>query len=164
MEKHCLLIDMAPSDADTPFGYGEMNALRREHRERATASYSDALSKLWLGNGAGTVGAVSALGAAASAKLPLHKWYLLCPSAFALGLVLLGIGIVATLVSEAKWLNDHEEAMGILDLRVDGIRRPTHEIGLDFSNYRTVTAIGAAISFLAGIIIAGIAIHEILPT
>ena len=153
-----------PSDEPPlPFAHKEMAALKREHRERGAAAYADAQTKLWLGNGAGTVAAVSALGAAVSGKLSLHQWFLLCPGAFTLGLVLLGLGTLATLVGEARWLNAHEGAEGLLDLRVDLIERPTHEIGLAWSNLRTLAAVGAAVAFLVGVFAGVFAVFQSLP-
>jgi hypothetical protein len=140
-----------------------MLALRREHRERGAAAYADALSRLWLGNGAGALAALSAMGAAASARLHLHKWFIMCPGAFVLGLVLLGIGTLVTLVHEARWLNAHEEADGLLDLRVAFIQRPTHEMGLAWLNPRTLLAVGSAIAYLVGVIAGSAAVLQALP-
>jgi hypothetical protein len=143
---------MEPDDPpEIPFGYQAMVAWRRTVTDRALAETKDALSKLWLGNGAGLIASVSALGASHAAGVHAQPWFVLCPICFAVGLICLGIGSLAAIRRDVNWLRDNAEAEGILDVKVGSIRQPHEDLALVPTHPKMALAYAGGVLFLFGV-------------
>jgi hypothetical protein len=134
-----------------PFGHKELDEWRRRVTSRARLEAKDAISKLWLGNGAGLAASVTALGAPHYEHLHFDKWFITCPISFALGLISLGIGSVAALYREVDWLTRNRDADGVLDVQMSTIRSPEDELGLVPSHPKMALAYVAGVAFVLGV-------------
>jgi len=119
--------------------------------KRAEKAYAQALTSLWIGNGAAALATLSFLGASshqgqASRQLLWPLWF------FVLGLVSMGIGTFASIVREARSARSmlKANASSILDVKAGDLRGPIETAGLTFDDWRTRMACLAALFFIGG--------------
>jgi len=112
-------------------------------------TYTAALTSLWIGNGAAALATLSFVGAAWHNGEPMRAllWPLWC---FVLGLISMGVGSGVSIYRDAQSIRRLQQAQTVLELSVGDIRSPAEEAGLSFGNFRTLSAIAAAVLFVAG--------------
>jgi hypothetical protein len=136
---------MDDSSPQEPFGADAVPEGAARRLENAKKSYDQILNRLSAGNSAGALAAIAALGADKLSTKELLPALCL----FLAGLLSLGIGSFASLVSTVRILRAWESAESALDLRADAIQRPSEEAGLRF-DFQMVTGLFAAAMFLIG--------------
>jgi hypothetical protein len=136
----------AMSDPDEPFGAEVARKGTSRRLKISRKSYDQILNRLWAGNSAGALAAIGALGARVNSKEILIAFCV-----FLVGLISLGVGSFASLLSQVRILRDWENAQGILEVKASNIMKPSEEAGFRFG-FQNVTAIIALLMFLAGMI------------
>jgi hypothetical protein len=136
---------MSDSSPREPFGAEAVREGAARRLEDARQSYAQTLNRLWAGNSAGTLTAIGALGAG---KLDTKE---LLPALclFLAGLLSLGVGSVASLVSSVRILRAWENAESILDVKAGAILKPSEEAGFRL-DIRMITGLFAATMFVLG--------------
>jgi hypothetical protein len=132
-----------------------VTAALKPRLERAEKAYGQALTSLWAGNGAAALATLSFI-AATWKDGGFPRWALLPPSFFVLGVILMGIGAMATVWREARAIHRMQWATSILDMPVSVVETPAQRVGLTL-DVRAVCAILSGFSFIAGCI-AGLAL------
>jgi hypothetical protein len=114
--------------------------------------YQQAITSLWLGNGAAAGAALTFIGATwKDGRFP-HQ--LLWPlTFFVLGLISMGIGTLAYLANERTVVRQMERANSWLEFHAGGAKSPTEKAGLTFKDWRTRMAIVSGGLFVLGCLI-----------
>jgi len=118
----------------------------------AEVIYHQALTSLWLGNGAAAGAALTFIGATwKDGRFP-HQllWPLTC---FVLGLISMGVGTLAYLATERTVVRKMERANRWSQLPAGETKSPTEKAGLTFRDWRTKMAILSAGLFVLGCVI-----------
>jgi len=121
----------------------------RSRLRPAEAIYQQALTSLWLGNGAAAGAALAFIGASwKDGRFP-HQllWPLTC---FVLGLISMGIGTGIYLFTEGRIVHSMERATSFLSLPAGRAKSPTEKVGLSFKDWRTRMSILSAGFFVLG--------------
>jgi hypothetical protein len=130
------------------------NEFVRPRVERAEKAYNQTLASLWLGNGAAALAALSSIGAISrQGQFPSQLLWPLW--LFVLGLVSMGVGAFAALVSEVRSVHSmlHANATSALDFKITDIQSPVEQAGRTFDDWRTRMALLSAIFFVSGCIV-----------
>jgi hypothetical protein len=122
------------------------------HLKRVRPSYAQALASVWLANGAASLAVLSFIGA--SLKDPSFSRLFLIPLwCFALGLISMAVGTAFYLIAERNRVRTLEEHPRLLDRPLGSTRRLSESAGLTFDDWRTRSAILAAILFVIGCVL-----------
>jgi hypothetical protein len=135
------------TDNSEPFGASALSKMLSGCLEEAKKSYEQFVNRLWAGNGAGAVVALTAINGGKTHDFKL----LLALCAFVIGIVLLGIIAMCCLIWLDRVILNLESAESILDVRMDYIRRPSGYIG--FTIFRTVMNVLSTLAFLIGTVL-----------
>lgn len=135
---------------------GRAEALVAEHvkgrLKSAELDYRQALTSLWVGNGAASLAVLSFVGAVwRDGKFP-HQ--LLWPlSSFVLGLISMGVGTGMYLWGEGRSTRFMERQSSPLWFRINDIKNPSEKIGFTIKDPRTKAALLSAGMFVLGCVI-----------
>jgi hypothetical protein len=139
---------MSNSDLDESSGTASMRQEREKRLDAAKTYYGQVINRLWGGNAAGALTALSAMGTSKDSiigfELPLS---LFC---FLSGLLLLGVSSINSLWYQIRAIRDLERAEATgdpLTRNVTYIRRPSDEF---FSKFEIGLASVAALLFCFG--------------
>jgi hypothetical protein len=121
----------------------------RKRLKRAKKSYDQMTNRLWAGNAAGALAGFGALGSGKVSGIELS--FVICM--FLLGLLALGMGSAASLVTQVLRARAWEKEESMMDLKMQHILRPTEEVGL-VPNFQTFMVITAALTFVIGVALA----------
>jgi hypothetical protein len=124
----------------------------KDRLKSAELDYRQALTSLWLGNGAASLAVLSFIGAAwRDGKFP-HQ--LLWPlSSFVLGLISMGVGTSIYLWGEGRSTRFMERQPSVLCFRMDDAKSPSEKTGLTIKDPRTKAALLSAGMFVLGCVI-----------
>ena len=124
--------------------------------------YQQALTSLWLGNGAAAIAGLTFIGATWKGGGFPHQllWPLTC---FLLGLISMGVGTLSYLIKEENRARQMELESSPLGFRTDYIKSPTENAGLTFKDWRTRMAIVSSALFVFGCAIGLIELWSVKP-
>jgi hypothetical protein len=133
-----------------PFGARELREWRNARLADVRREYAEVTNRLWAGNGAGAIAAISLIASATHQGVSAPAWWLASPTAFLAALAALSVGSVARLLDLGNIVRNLEKAEGIMEVRIDAFRLGSHDAGLHWRDPRTVSAIIAAVLLVAG--------------
>lgn len=146
---------MAPSDDDNDRRIQELEELHTFLERRVNRSarvYEHAITSLWLGNAGSALATLGFIGA--TWKNGTFDKSLLWPlGIFLAGILVMAIGAIVTLISARNRINRMAGVPSILDLMAADIKSPAEEIGLTFSNWRTVMAVLSFVLLITGVVV-----------
>jgi len=116
------------------------------------AEVTSTVNRLWAGNGAGLISALSLLAATARDGHPVPLWWFICPGAFVVGVGALGASNVLTIRRLTKRLHSLEGTNGLMDAKIDIFSSPSEAIGVLWSDCRALLSLLAVLSLVVGVV------------
>jgi len=133
-----------------PFGAETLREMRAARLEIAKSSYSQIFDKLWITNGAGAAAVFTRAGDMLKDSHSNSHLYLWPLGFFILGALLPVVGNAIALFIETANIYDMESANSLLDLKIDGAKRPTAQAGLTLRDPRTWCAFFSTAALVIG--------------
>lgn len=139
---------MTDDKPEESFGAEVVQEMLYSHLADALSQYRDSINRLWAGCGGGLIGVVTIL------RHPKDPLFWLSAGSFGLGILVLGVGAFWTLIVVRAVIRHLEDINGIMQMRLNYMRRLSDEAGLSLSHPQTWTAIAAAGLFVVGVVCA----------